>query len=277
MELSEGCDRMKTSPYFLLIVNAFLAIGLTVISFQYVQPKNCYNFCDPSYVIPCPKGSCYFGEQKAGWPIPVFVDAPGGGSPTGGWGLLGPEDPPIPLPMIVDVLFYSILVWIALYAIQYFRHQAFSLKLFLASLPLNAFLGAALWFFYLIFTFTLGFQGIGRGYRDSAYVETSKGIESGMGFAPTVSIPLDEMIEYYGDPDYVRFTSDSTTTGLMLYWDSVNMFVELPQIANKTYPVHRKTGIERIIYYDDQDVIAIAGKQMSEEKTAWRGYGDYRP
>src|SRR5215212_8493554 len=87
-----GCDRMKTSPYFLLIVNAFLAIGLTVLSFQYVQPKNCYNFCDPSYIIPCTKGSCYFGDQKAGWPIPVFVDMPGGGSPTDGWGMVGPED-----------------------------------------------------------------------------------------------------------------------------------------------------------------------------------------
>jgi hypothetical protein len=138
---------MKTSPYFLLIVNAILAIGLTVISFQYVQPKNCYYFCDPSYVIPCLKGSCYFGEQKAGWPIPAFIDYPGGGSPTGGWGMLGPEDPPIPLPIIADVLFYSTLVWIVLYIIQIFLHQALPLKLFLVSLPLNTFLGASLWVF----------------------------------------------------------------------------------------------------------------------------------
>ena len=263
-----------------MIVNAFLAIGLTVISFQYIQPKNCYNFCDPSYVIPCPKGSCYFGEQKAGWPFPAFVDAPGGGSPTGGWGLLGPEDPPLPT-MIADVLFYSILVWIALYIIQFFRHQALPLKLSLTSLPLNAFLGVALWVFYFIFTFTMGFQVIGRGYRDSVYVQISKDIGSAMTFEPTVSIPLDEVIEYYGDPDYVWFTSESTTegttSGLLLYWDSVKMFVELPQIADKTYAVHRKTDIERIIFYDDQDVIALAGHQLSEEKTTWRGYGTYQP
>jgi hypothetical protein len=274
---------MRTSPYFLLIVNAFLAIGLTVISFQYVQPKNCYNFCDPSYAIPCPKGSCYFGEQKAGWPIPAFVDAPGGGSPTGGWGLLGPEDLPLPIPMIADVLFYSILVWIVLYVIQFFRHQAFSLKLFLASLPLNAFLGASLWIFFLIFTFTMGFHGIGRGYRDSVYVETSTDIDiqSAMTFSPTVSIPLDEVIEYYGDPDSVRFTSDSTTevttTGLLLYWDSVPMFVQLHPIADPTYPVDRQTEIEMIIFYDDQDVTALARQQLREEKTAWTGYGNYQP
>jgi len=274
---------MKTSPYFLLIVNAFLAIGLTVLSFQYVQPKNCYYFCDASYIIPCPKGSCDFGEQKAGWPFPAFVDAPGGGSPTDGWGFLGPEDPPIPIPLTADVLFYSILLWIVLYAIQFFRHQAFSLKLFLASLPLNAFLGTSLWVFYLIFTFTMGFQGICLGHREPVYVETSKNIDiqTAMGFAPTVSVPLDEVIEYYGDPDYVWFTSDSTTevttTGLLLYWDSVKIFVKLPQIADTTYPVDRKTEIEMIIFSDDQDVIAVAGQQISEEKMVWTGYGNYQP
>ena len=274
---------MKNSPYFLLIVNAFLAIGLTVISFQYVQPKNCYYFCDASYVIPCPKGSCDFGEQKAGWPFPAFVDAPGGGSPTEGWGLLGPEDLPLPIPMIADVLFYSILVWIVLYVIQFFGRQVLPLKLFLASLPLNAFLGVFLWVFYLIFTFTMGFQVIGRGHREPVYVETSKDIDihTAMGFAPDVSIPLDEVIEYYGEPDYVWFTFDSTTeatkTGLFLYWNSVSIFVKLPPIANKTYPVNRETAIEMIIFYDDQDVIALAGKPISEEKTVWTGYGNYQP
>ena len=273
---------MKTSPYFLLLVNALLAIGLTVISFQYVQPKNCYNFCDPSYVIPCPKGSCYFGDQKAGWPFPAFVDSPGGGSPTGGWGLLGPEDPPGPT-MILDVLFYSILVWVIFYVIQIFRHQILPRKVFLQSLSLNAFLGASLWFFYFVFTYTMGFQVIGRGYRNSVYVKTSTDIDlhSAMTFAPTISIPLDEVIDYYGEPDYARFTSDSTTgvttTGLLLYWDSVPMFVELPPIAETTYPVDRKTDIERIIFSDDQDVITVAGQQISEEKMVWTGYGNYQP
>jgi len=271
---------MKTSPYLLLAVNAILALGLTVLSFQYVQPKHCYNFCDPSYVIHCPQGSCYFGDQKAGWPIPAFIDSPGGGSPTGGWGLLGPEDPPGPT-MIVDVLFYSIVVWIVLYGIQFFRQQIVPRKVFLQSLSLNAFLGACLWVFYMIFTFTMGFQGVGRGYRDSVYVETSKDITSAMVFVPTVSVPLGEVIDYYGDPDYVWFTSDTTpqgrATGMLLYWDTVPVFVELPPIADTTFPVHRKTAIERIIFYDDQDVIALAGHPVPEEKTAWTGYGNYQP
>lgn len=271
---------MKTKPYFLLIVNAVLALGLTVLSFQYVQPKHCYNFCDPSYEIPCPKGSCYFGDQKAGWPIPVFVDSPGGGSPTGGWGMLGPEDPPGPT-IIVDVLFYSILAWVVWYGIQSFRRQAFPVKHFRASLMLNAFLGACLWVFYLIFTFTLGFQVIGRGHRDSVDVETSKDMTSAMVFEPTVSVPLGEVIDYYGEPDTVWFTSGTgtqgRTTGMLLYWDAVPVYVELPPIAEEAYPVHRMTAIERIIFYDGQDVMAVAGQTISEEKTIWTGYGNYRP
>jgi len=270
---------MKTSPYFLLIVNAFVAIGLTVTSLQYVQPKNCYNFCDAERT--CPKGFCYFGDQKAGWPLPIIIDSGGGGSPTTGWGVVGNEDFPHPLWLIVDVLFYSILVWLVLYVIQFLRHQAFSRKLFLVSLSISVFLGVSLWFFYVIFISNMGYQVIGLGHRESVYVQTSNDTGSAMTFVPRFSIPLDEVIEYYGDPDYVVFTSDSTmevtTTGLLLYWNSVNMSVQLPQITDKTYPVHRKTDIERIIFYDDQDVIALAGQPISEEKTVWTGYGNYQP
>ncbi len=150
---------MKTSPYFLMIVNALLAIELTVLSFQYVQPKNCYSLCDGSRT--CPNGACAAREQKAGWPIPVFVDDPGGGSPTGGWGVLGPEDPPLGIPMIQNVLFYSLLVWIVLFIIQFLRYQALPLKPFLMSLPLNALLAVTLWFFYYVFAYFLGFNLFG--------------------------------------------------------------------------------------------------------------------
>lgn len=273
---------MKISPYFLLVVNAILAIGLTVASVQYIQPKNCYNFCDPSYVIPCLKGSCYFGDQKAGWPFPVFIDSPGGGSPTGGWGLLGPEDPPSPLSMIGDVLFYSILVWIILYIIPLFRRKAaLPLKLSLKSLSLNVLFAMGLWLIYFIFGFTMGFHMVGRGYRGSVYVEIPGDTGSAMTFEPTVPVPLAEVIDYYGDPDYVEFTRSSPTenpgTDLLLYWDSVPMFVELPPIEDFPYSIDRRIKIERIIFDDDRRVIAIAGEPISEEKTVWIGYGDYEP
>lgn len=280
---------MKTSPFFPrgrrryipVIVNALLAIGLTVVSFRYVQPKDCYRFCDASEGIPCPSGTCTFGEQKAGWPLPAFVDAPGGGSPTGGWGLLEPEDLPLGVPMILDVLFYSILLWLALYIIGLAQGQTLDPKLIVVTLPMNALLAAFLWMFYFLFGFTAGFEIIGRGHGEQVYMDTPTSTTAAMGFSPIVSIPLEELIENYGDPDYVWFTHESTTEaptiGIVLYWNSISMFVELPQIANKTYAVHKRTDIEMIIFFDEQDVTRVAGKPLSGEKIPWTGYGNYPP
>ena len=100
------------------IVNALLAVGLTVAALGYVRPKDCNRTCGELEGTACPSGACRIGEQRAGWPLPVFIDSPGGGSPTGGWGILGPEDPPLPQGVVLDVLFYSVLLWAALYMLQ---------------------------------------------------------------------------------------------------------------------------------------------------------------
>jgi len=281
---------MKTTPFFPLgrrryipvVVNLLLTLGLAVLSFRYVQPKDCYRLCGAEEGMPCLPGGCRFGEQKAGWPIPVFVDDPGGGSPTDGWGLLGPEDPPLVMPLLLTVLFYSILVWLVIFIIGLIQGQRLDLKLILLALPMNLVLAAFLW----SFGWTAGFD-IGRGHRDQVDVASPTFAYPAMGFSPTVSIPLEELIGNYGDPDYVWFISagptEATTTGMLLYWNSINMFVELPQTANKTYTVHKRTGIEVIIFFvDGQDVTAqnmtvVEGKPLSREKFAWRGYGNYQP
>jgi hypothetical protein len=273
--------------YLLVIVNLFLAIGLTMLSFRYVQPQDCYRFCGEE--VPCPAGSCRWGEQKAGWPLPTFVDAPGGGSPTGGWGLLGPEDLPLGMPMILDVLFYSILIWLAVFIIGLIQRQILDPKLILLALPMTALLAVFLWMFYFLFGFVAGFHIIGRGRGEQVYMVTPRSTASATGFSPFVSIPLEELIENYGEPDYVWFTSagptELTTTGMVLYWTSINLFVELPQVANKTYAVHKRTAIEMIIFFDDpfdypdvtiQDLTAVGEKSISGEQIAWTGYGNYQ-
>ena len=72
------------------IVNALLAIGLTFASLLYIRPAVCNRTCNPVEGLPCGNGACLIGEQRAGWPLPVLIDSPGGGSPTSGWGKLGP-------------------------------------------------------------------------------------------------------------------------------------------------------------------------------------------
>ncbi len=151
-----GCYRMKTTPlfppdrgrYILVVVNLLLTFGLTLLSFRYVQPKDCYRFCDAQEGVPCPAGSCRVGEQKAGWPIPVFVDAPSPSSPLLESGVLGVDDYPHPVWLLLDVLFYSFLVWLAVFIIVRIQGQMLDPKLILLSLPLNTALAVFLWVHY---------------------------------------------------------------------------------------------------------------------------------
>ncbi len=139
--------------YILVVVNLSLTIAFTVLSFRYVQPGDCYRFCDVEEGVPCPAGSCRVGEQRAGWPIPVFVDAPSPSSPLGIPGVLGVEDLPRPLPMLLDVLFFSVVVWLAVFIIGLIQGQMLDPKLILLALPMNAALAVLLWVFY----FSMGY------------------------------------------------------------------------------------------------------------------------
>ncbi len=146
---------MKTSPFFppgrrgyLLVLNLLLTFGLTVLSFRYVPPKDCYRFCDVEEGVPCPAGSCRVGEQKAGWPIPVFIDAPSPSSPLLISGILGVDDYPHPMAMLLTVLFYSMLVWLVLFIIGLIQGQRVDPKLILLALPINVLLAVVLWMFY---------------------------------------------------------------------------------------------------------------------------------
>ena len=46
------------------------------------------------------------------------MDDPGGGSPTNGWGILGPEDFWYPLTFALDAVFYGLLLWLAWHIIR---------------------------------------------------------------------------------------------------------------------------------------------------------------
>ena len=137
-----GCDCMKTTPFsppvrrgYLLVLNLLLTIGLTVLSFRYVQPKDC-------------PGGCRVGEQKAGWPLPVFVDAPSPSSPLLPPGILGVDDYPSPITMLLDVLFYSMLVWLVIFIIGRIQGQMLDPKLIRLSLLMNVLLAVVMWMHY---------------------------------------------------------------------------------------------------------------------------------
>src|SRR5215207_4638243 len=274
---------MKTVPfpplgrdgYILGIFNVLLTMGLTFLSFQYIQPKDCYRSCSAT-AMPCPTGGCHIGEQKAGWPLTVFVDDPGGGSPTSGWGLLGYEDPPLYIPLIADVLFYSLLVWLLLYGIQIIQNHALPFKLVGTTLLLNMLLASLLWLFFL------GLRSpIGRGHMVGIKMNTPGSTIFVEGFSPRVSISLGEIIEKYGEPDYVRLNPNdlpgTTKTQVALYWDSIKMSVELRPIRSETYVVKKTTDVEIVIFFDEEQYFGLSEIPFGNEKIAWTGYGSYQP
>ena len=169
------------------VVNALLSVVFTVLSFQYVQPQDCYRFCNSE---PCPPGSCRFGEQKAGWPLPVFVDDPGGGSPTSGWGIIGPEDPALFIPLLLDILFYSLFVWLFMLIILIIWRRKLPVRVLWMSLLLNLLFAVSLWFFSWMFG-----APIGHGQSIHVYMDTPVDAGVEMAFFPNVPLSVEEMIQ----------------------------------------------------------------------------------
>jgi hypothetical protein len=52
------------------------------------------------------------------------------------------------MPMLLDVLLYSLLVWLAVFILGLIRGQTLDPKLILLALPMNALLAVFLWGFY---------------------------------------------------------------------------------------------------------------------------------
>ena len=262
--------------YILGILNTVLAIVLTLISFRYVQPINCYRSCpDPYKGEPCLPGECHFGEQKAGWPLPVFVDMPGGGSPTNGWGVLGPEDIPSPLPLLLDVFFYSAIVWLVIYILKLVQRQGLHPRTIVTSLPMDLILAAGLWLFYMLFPYALP---IGRGQLDQVYVNTPKETLSSDTFAPIVPIRLEELIRFYGDPGQVWVTAGdrSNATYTLIHWPSVGVYAELSPMVGQTHVINRTSDVKRIFFSDEPQILTIDEKPLGKN-VPWTGFGEYQP
>lgn len=257
------------------VISALLAVVLTILSFRYVEPKNCYRPCGESLEgRPCPTGGCPVGAQKAGWPLPAIVDSPGGGSPTSGWGLIGPEDPPLFVPLLLDILFYSLTLWLVTGIFQLSRKRTLPVKSLVLSVPLSILLTGSLWMFF----WSSG-SPIHRSYYAQVYIDTPAGRSANMAFLPGVFIPVEELVENYGNPSDIWLTSEGLPekplTHIVLHWESIGMFVKLPEVANNTYTVKETTAVEMIIFPDQEPVIAIDGKPLGDKKISWMGYGNY--
>jgi hypothetical protein len=114
--------------------------------------------------------------------------------------------------------------------------------------------------------------------RLNVQVDTQTNIVNAVWLLPNDPISLGEMIEKYGEPDYVTIDQEGTpgTIHPRLYWDSMRMLVSLPETSGKTYPVQITTGVEGIDFSDEK-LYRASDKRTDPYYKPWDGYGMYQP
>lgn len=106
-------------------------------------------------------------------------------------------------------------------------------------------------------------------------METS--LVSAIWFDPSVPISLGEIIEKYGEPNYVTVDQDATPNlQLRLYWNSIRMLVVVPEIFGETYDVRNTTEVEGVDF-SDENLYRISDKETNPYYQPWNGYSMYQP
>ena len=120
------------------------------------------------------------------------------------------------------------------------------------------------------FLFTCGVD------RINVQVDRQTNIVDAVWILPSDSISLGELIEKYGEPNYV--TLDQETPGAIhprFYWNSIRMSVLVPKSPGDTYDVEKTTETEGI-QFSDENLYRISDKETEPYYKPWNGYGIYR-
>ena len=112
--------------------------------------------------------------------------------------------------------------------------------------------------------------------RLNVQVETQTNIVSAVWLLPNDPISFGEMIEKYGEPNYVTLDQEGVDTiHPRFYWNSMRMVVVVPQIPGNTYDVEKTTAVETISF-SDENLYRIFEKAATSYSKPWKGYGIYR-
>ena len=112
--------------------------------------------------------------------------------------------------------------------------------------------------------------------RLNVEVETHTNIVSAVWILPNDPISFGEMIEKYGEPNYVTLDQETLDTiHPRFYWNSMRMVVVVPQIPGNTYDVETTTAVEGVSF-SDEDLYRLADKETSSYYKPWTGYGIYQ-
>lgn len=123
--------------------------------------------------------------------------------------------------------------------------------------------------------------GITCGYSVVVQVDRATSVVNATGLYPSSSISLGEIIEKYGEPEYVFLQAEGTTEAptscISLHWDSLKMTVEMPQIESHTYTLEETTTVEMVLFLDEAQYTDTSEVSFGEYYKRWNGYGVYQP
>jgi hypothetical protein len=112
--------------------------------------------------------------------------------------------------------------------------------------------------------------------RLNVQVDTQTNIVSAVWLLPNDPISLGEMIEKYGEPNYVTLDEEAPgTIHLRFYWNSMRMVVVVPPIPDNRYDVETTTEVERISF-SDESVYRTSDKVPNSYYKPWNGYSIYQ-
>ena len=122
--------------------------------------------------------------------------------------------------------------------------------------------------------------GITCGYSVVVQVDRATSVVNATGFYPSVPISLGEIIEKYGEPDFVSFRVEDSPDGpasrINLFWDRIKMIVEIPQIEGHMYGLEGTTTAEMVNFLDDAQYFDSSELEFGEFYQRWNGYGTYQ-
>ncbi|MFT3890200.1 MAG: hypothetical protein QM730_01085 [Anaerolineales bacterium] len=104
-------------------------------------------------------------------------------------------------------------------------------------------------------------------------------IVDGIIYDLSIQISVGDVIDKYGEPDFVEVTQGYITrndVAAFLYWDVINMAASLPilpETEGEIYNLENSTIIKGIGFYSDEDYLDYS----RESSIPWHGYGVYKP
>ena len=127
----------------------------------------------------------------------------------------------------------------------------------------------------------LSWIGITCGYSVVVQVDRATSIVNATGFYPSISISLGQIIEKYGEPNFVSLQADgpedAPTSRMSLFWDELNMNVAMPLIDSHMYALEGTTMAEMVMFLDDVLYTDSSEIEFGEYYKQWNGYGTYQP